>query len=68
MDEKSRFLNIMASIGNYVIILDVEGKVTYCNKNIEKLFDIPSEVVRNKHFSLWLRKNRELVYDLTKVY
>lgn len=68
IEERSRFLNILNSIGNYVLVLNSEGMLEYSNKSFENLFGVPEKIARKSHYSSWLRQNRQLVYDITSIY
>ncbi|CAG9320099.1 unnamed protein product [Blepharisma stoltei] len=68
IEERSRFLNILNSIGNYILVLNTEGMLEYCNKSFESLFGVPEKIARKSHYSSWLRQNRQLVYDITSIY
>ena len=65
--ERSRILNILNSIGNYIIVFNSEGVMEYSNKSIKTIFGISKKSALNSHYSSWLRENRQLVLDLTSV-
>ncbi|CAG9318957.1 unnamed protein product [Blepharisma stoltei] len=68
IEERSRFLNVFNSIGNYILVLDKDGTLEYCNKALENLFGVPEKIAKKSHYSSWLRDNRQLVHDITGVY
>ena len=68
IEERSRFLNILNSLGNYIFVLDSEGTLDYSNKSLENLFGVSEKVAKTSHYSSWLRQNRQLVYDITNIY
>ncbi|OMJ93710.1 hypothetical protein SteCoe_3276 [Stentor coeruleus] len=65
--ERSRILNILNSIGNYILVFNSEGILDYSNKSIKPLFGITKKIAVKSHYSSWLRENRELVLDITSV-
>lgn len=67
IEERSRLMSILNSIGNYVLVLNSEGKLLYFNKQFSKLFGTLDKVAETTHYSSWLRFNRELVIDITSV-
>ena len=65
--ERSRILNILNSIGNFIIVLNSEGIMEYSNKSIKAVFGISKKMALKSHYSSWLRENRQLVLDITSV-
>lgn len=65
--ERSRILNILNSIGNYILVFNSEGIMEYSNKSIKPVFGISSKIAYKSHYSSWLRDNRQLVLDITSV-
>lgn len=68
IEERSIYLNILNSIGNYIIVLNSEGKLQYINKQIATLFGTSEQISKSTHYSSWLRFNRQLVIDITTVF
>lgn len=68
IEERSVYLNILNSIGNYVMVLNSEGKLQYFNKQFTNLFGTLEQVAKSTHYSSWLRFNRQLVIDITTVF
>lgn len=65
--ERSRILNILNSIGNYILVFSSDGILEYSNKSIKPVFGISKKLAAKGHYSSWLRENRELVLDITSV-
>ena len=65
--ERTKLLNILNSIGNYILVLNSEGVLDYSNKSIKSIFGVSKEQASKSHYSSWLRENRQLVLDLTSV-
>ncbi|OMJ86552.1 hypothetical protein SteCoe_11904 [Stentor coeruleus] len=65
--ERTRILNILNSIGNYILVFNSEGMLDYSNKSIKPLFGITKKIAVKSHYSSWLKDNRELVLDITYV-
>ena len=67
ISERSRILNILNSIGNYIIVFNGEGFMEYANKSIKGILGISKKMAFKNHYSAWLRENRQLVLDITSV-
>jgi GAF domain-containing protein len=65
--ERSRILNILNSIGNYILVFNSEGVMEYSNKSIKPVFGISNKIAYKSQYSSWLRENRQLVLDITSV-
>lgn len=65
--ERTRLLHLLTSIGSYIIGINKEGKLEYCNQKFDALFGIPEEAGRTRHFSFWLRDNPDIIRDLQSV-
>ena len=65
--ERSKILNILNSIGNYILVFNSEGIMEYSNKSIKPVFGISNKVAQQSQYSSWLRENRQLVLDITSV-
>ena len=68
IEERSIYLNILNSIGNYILVLNSEGKLHYFNKPFKKIFGVFEDIPKDSHYSNWLRHNRQLVIDITSVF
>ena len=67
-DKNSKLQSIANSIGNYVLVLDSKGHLSYNNKPLFDLFGVNESFAKNNHFSSWLKYNRQLLVDLTNIY
>lgn len=67
MEERTRLLNILDSIGNYILVLDDQGHLNYSNKSIEGLLGVSNNSATKGSYSQWLRLNKQLVFDITAV-
>lgn len=65
--ERSRILNILNSIGNFILVFNSDGVLDYSNKSIKSIFGVAKRQACKSHYSSWLRENRQLVLDLTSV-
>jgi GAF domain-containing protein len=65
--ERTRILNILNSIGNFILVFNSEGVMEYSNKSIKSVFGISKKLALKSHYSSWLRENRDLVLDITSV-
>jgi len=65
--ECTRLLHLLTSIGSYILGINKEGKLEYCNQKFEALFGVPEEAGRTRHFSFWLRDNPDVIRDLQSV-
>ena len=65
--ERSRILNILNSIGNYILVFNSDGVMEYSNKSIKPVFGISNKIAYKSQYSSWLRENRQLVLDVTSV-
>ncbi|OMJ89333.1 hypothetical protein SteCoe_8536 [Stentor coeruleus] len=65
--ERTRILNILNSIGNYILVFNSEGMLDYSNKSIKPLFGITKKIAVKSHYSSWLRDNKKLVLDIAFV-
>lgn len=68
IEERGVYLNILNSIGNYVMVVNCEGKLQYFNKQIKDVFGVSEVNARTGHYSAWLKFNRQLVIDITSVF
>ena len=65
--ERTRLLNLLNNIGSYILVVNKEGKLEYCNQRFEGIIGMSEEVGRSRHFSFWLRDNPDLIRDLQSV-
>lgn len=65
--ERTRLLHLLNSIGSYILVINKEGKMDYCNQRFEQMFGIAEELGRSRHFSFWLRDNPDIIRDLQSV-
>lgn len=65
--ERTRLLHLLTSIGSYILGINKEGKLEYCNQKFDALFGVPEEAGRTRHFSFWLRDNPDIIRDLQSV-
>ena len=68
MSERTKILNILNSIGNYILVFNSEGILDYSNKSIKSIFGVSKKQASKGHYSSWLRENRKLVLDITSVF
>jgi GAF domain-containing protein len=68
LEERTRLLNILSSIGNYILVFSSEHTLQYSNKPISDIFGVSDKLARANHYQAWLKANRQLVYDITDVY
>ena len=66
--EKARLNTIVNGIGDYLIVLNSEGKLEYVNKPFDQIFGVPEKLAKSTHFISWLRFNRVLSDDIESVY
>jgi len=68
IEERTRLMNILNSIGNYILVLNSDGKLDYANKSFEGIFGVSEKVAKNAYYASWLKYNRQLVIDVTNIY
>lgn len=68
IEDKTRLTDIVNRIGDYLIVLNSEGKLDYVNKPFDQIFGVPEKLAKSMHFVSWLRYNRVLSDDIESVY
>ncbi|CAG9322816.1 unnamed protein product [Blepharisma stoltei] len=68
IEERTDLLNILNSIGNYILVLNSQGVLSYYNKSFEDIIGVNEVTATSMHYSQWLKCNRELVIDITTIF
>lgn len=52
IEERTNLLNILNSIGNFVLVLNSDGCLSYYNRPFEDILGVNDEIALNNHYSL----------------
>ncbi|CAG9326132.1 unnamed protein product [Blepharisma stoltei] len=63
-EEYFLFTNILNSIGSYTLVIEIEGKLIYSNRQVEDTLGINIEDAKNGSFEEWLQPNHLLISDI----
>ncbi|CAG9322062.1 unnamed protein product [Blepharisma stoltei] len=68
IEERTRLINILNSLGNYILVVDGSGKLYYNNRSFEEILGITEATAKNSSYISWLKHNRQLVLDINAIF